>query len=261
MLEEDDFDAYILNRLSDIIHLLLVTYTDSYLICFDTLIPYFYGLIQLIRSISDHQWALCVFDDIIQFTGAHSHCYAYFFLSCMTENLVDSLPETRQATAYGFDVMGMNDGQVYARACAEVFPRLFAMIGTSDSRVPENNTATENTISAVTKIFKYNNLCVDNLIKFHQVWFFWLPAHENTEEIPYVYGYLYDLIESNNPVIIGPNNSNVPNVIKLFANAFAELSNELNSVVGQRMVFILRHVQIIPSIFQIYMNALTDEKR
>src|SRR5579863_8067572 len=61
--------------------------------------------------------------------------------------------------------MGMNGGPVYARACAEALPRLFALIGAPDSRAPENNTATENAISAVTKIFKYNNSCVDNLDK------------------------------------------------------------------------------------------------
>jgi hypothetical protein len=48
----------------------------------------------------------------------------------------------------------------------------------------------------------------------------------------------------NNPVIIGQENSNVPNVIKLFADAFAKSSIEVNSVVGQRMVLILRHVQV-----------------
>jgi hypothetical protein len=93
MLEEDDFDSCILNRLSDIIHSLLVTYTDSYLAYFDTLVPHFYALIQPTRSISDRQWALCVFDDVIQFTGANSHRYAQFFLPRMAESLADPAPE------------------------------------------------------------------------------------------------------------------------------------------------------------------------
>jgi hypothetical protein len=96
MLEEDDFDAYILNRLSDIIHSLLVTYTDSYLVYFDTLVPHFYALLQPTRSVSDRQWALCVFDDVIQFTGAHSHRYSQFFLSRMAESLADQSAEVNQ---------------------------------------------------------------------------------------------------------------------------------------------------------------------
>ncbi|CAF1188329.1 unnamed protein product [Rotaria sp. Silwood1] len=261
MLEEDDFDAYILNRLSDIIHSLLVTYTDSYLAYFDTLVPHFYALLQPTRSVSDRQWALCVFDDVIQFTGAHSHRYSQFFLTRMAESLADSSPEVRQAAAYGFGVMGMNGGPVYARACAEALPPLFAMISAPDSRSVDNNTATENAVSAVTKIFKYNNSCVDNIDKLHQIWLSWLPISEDTEETPHVYGYLCDLIESNNPVIIGQDNANVPNVIKLFADAFAKSAIEVNSVVGQRMILILRHVQTIPSIFQTCMNVLTNEER
>lgn len=79
-------------------------------------------------------------------------------------------------------------------------------------------------------------------------------------------------------MIIGQDNSNVPNVIKLFADAFAKSSIEVNSVVGQRMVLILRHVQVsddrrvssrislsslqtIPAIFQTCMNILTEEER
>ena len=45
-------------------------------------------------------------------------------------------------------------------------------------------------------------------------------------------------------MIIGQDNSNVPNVIKLFADAFAQSAIEVNSVVGQRMVLILKHVQV-----------------
>lgn len=45
-------------------------------------------------------------------------------------------------------------------------------------------------------------------------------------------------------MIIGQDNVNVPSVIKLFADAFAKSSIEMNSVVGQRMILILRHVQV-----------------
>ncbi|CAM4798735.1 unnamed protein product [Rotaria magnacalcarata] len=258
---EDDFDAYILNPISDIIHSLLVTYTDSYLAYFDTLVPYFHALIQPTRSISERQCGLCVFDDVIQFTGAHSHRYTHVFLSNMAESLVDPVAEVRQAAAYGFGVMGINGGPVYARACAESLPALFTLISASDSRSVENNTATENAISAVTKIFKFNNSCVDNIDKFYPIWLSWLPIYEDTEETPHVYGYLCDLIEQNNPVTVGQDQSNIPTIIKLFCGAFSKSSIEINSLVGQRMILILKHVQTIPSIFQTCINVLTNEER
>ena len=92
-LLQDEFDAYILNRLSDIIHSLLVTYTDSYLVYFDSLVQHFHALLQSTRSVSDRQWALCVFDDVVQFTGAHSHRYSQLFLARMAESLADASAE------------------------------------------------------------------------------------------------------------------------------------------------------------------------
>jgi hypothetical protein len=88
------------------------------LVYFDTLAPHFYELIQPTRSTSDRQWGLCIFDDVIQFTGANSHRYSNGFLSHMTESLADPSPEVsfsilffliiclkiRQAAAYGFEI-------------------------------------------------------------------------------------------------------------------------------------------------------------
>lgn len=64
------------------------------------------------------------------------------------------------------------------------------------------------------------------------------------EEIPHVYNYLCDLIESKNPKIIGQDDANIPNVIKLFADAFAKLSIEMNSDIGQRMILLLKNIQV-----------------
>lgn len=59
--------------------------------------------------------------------------------------------------------MGMNGGSAYASACAESLPTLVTLINAPNSRSVENNIATENAISAVTKILKYNNSCVENI--------------------------------------------------------------------------------------------------
>jgi hypothetical protein len=65
------------------------------LVYFDTLVPHFYALLQPTSSVSDRQWALCVFDDVVQFTGAHSHRYSQFFLTRMAESLSDSSAEVK----------------------------------------------------------------------------------------------------------------------------------------------------------------------
>ena len=76
----------------------------------------------------------------------------------------------------------------------EALPLLSQVVNDPLSKLPENIDATENAISAVTKICKYNhgNIPVDDIIP---VWLSWLPILEDKEEAPHVYGYLCDLIQ------------------------------------------------------------------
>ena len=72
----------------------------------------------------------------------------------------------------------------------------------------------------------------------------WLPVVEDVDESPYVYGYLCDLIEANHPIILGPNNSNIPRIIAIFAEAFSVEALPASNEVHKRMVNITRQVQV-----------------
>ena len=72
----------------------------------------------------------------------------------------------------------------------------------------------------------------------------WLPVVEDVDESPYVYGYLCDLIEANHPIILGQNNSNIPRIIAIFAEAFSVEALPTSNEVHKRMVNITRQVQV-----------------
>lgn len=112
----------------------------------------------------------------------------------MTEGLQSQHPEVRQAAAYGWGVLGQCGGEAFARTCADVLPHLKAMIDAANSRSPENVNATENAISAVTKILHYNSSQI-NVNEVLPVWLKWLPVYEDEEELPHVYGFLMLLLE------------------------------------------------------------------
>ena len=44
---------------------------------------------------------------------------------------------------------------------------------------------------------------------------------EDNDEAPFVYGFLADLVEANNPHILGPNNANLPRIVAIIAEAIA----------------------------------------
>jgi hypothetical protein len=60
--------------------------------------------------------------------------------------------------------------------------------------------ATENAISAVAKILKYNSSEV-NTNDFISRFIEWLPIWNDQEEVPYVYDYFCDLVEAQHQAV------------------------------------------------------------
>jgi hypothetical protein len=147
------------------------------------------------RPYSDRQWALCVWDDVLEFCGADSIKYQEYFLKRLIESVMDETPEVRQAASYGIGLMAMNGGAQYAQACASAIPYLIQVINDRDSRSVENIQATENAIAAVTKILKFNHSGIPTVDQLLPTWFSWFPVYDDVEETPHTYGYLCDFVE------------------------------------------------------------------
>lgn len=199
--EESD-DIYVLSKIADVIHALFTTYRESFIPFFDQLCQHFVNLLTPQRAWADHQWGICVFDDVIEFTGPACAKYQHFFLQSLAVYVKDKSSEVRQAAAYGWGVLAQFGGEQFAGELAKILPTLCEIINDPESRDTRNINATENAISAVTKIMKYNSsaIHVDEILS---MWFSWLPVVEDDDEAPHVYGYLCDLIEQNNPIILG----------------------------------------------------------
>lgn len=161
LADEDNDDLYTLTKISEILHALFVTHKSTFFPFFDQICGHFVKLLAPERSWSDHQWALCVFDDVIEFGGPDCVKYQEFFLRPMIQYITDESAEVRQAAAYGCGVLGQFGGEAFAQACAEALPRLVEVINKPKSREPENVNPTENAISAITKILKYNNSSIN----------------------------------------------------------------------------------------------------
>ena len=77
--------------------------------------------------------------------------------------------------------------------------------------------------------------------------FSWLPVTEDVDEAPFVYGFLADLIESNNQHILGSNNSNLPRVIAIIAEALAVEVLPPDNSAKMRLVNLVNQVLIVES--------------
>ncbi len=95
--------------------------------------------------------------------------YQQHYVNQMVHFLDSEHPEVRQAAAYGLGVMGQHGGPTFAPICASGIPKLCAIVQKPDSREAENINPTENAISAVTKILKWNASSL-NLDEVLPVW-------------------------------------------------------------------------------------------
>lgn len=88
-----------------------------------------------------------------------------------------------------------------------------------------------------------------------------MPVVEDEEEAPHVYGYLCDLIQGNHPVILGANNSNLPRIVCIIAEAFYRDVIEPNHEVGRRMLEIVKQIETSPDVFQACLSTLSADQK
>lgn len=154
----------------------------------------------------------------------------------------------------------MHGTPVFASACAHAIPSLMEMIAAPDSRSVENINPTENAISAVTKILKYNGSAI-NVDEILAHWMNWLPVWEDEDEAPHIYSYLCDLVEANHPVILGPNHANLPRIVSIIAEAFNKEVLEPDAEVFRRMLNIVRQVQGNPVVMEACLGQMTPDQQ
>jgi len=258
--DEDDEDVYILSKVGDVVHAVFSQYREAWLPHFERLLPQFSKLLEQNRPWSDLQWGLCIFDDLIEYTGPTCQKYEGIFLARLLSCVSSPQPEVRQAAAYGCGVLGQCGGQGLAAAAAQAVPLLCEVIQQPDSRQPENMNPTENAISAVTKILQYNGSQV-NMDQILPMWFSWLPVTEDVDEAPFVYGFLADLVERNNPHILGANNSNLPRVVAIISEALAVEVLPPDHAVRQRIVSIVKQVQGNAGVFEACVAGLSEPQK
>merc|ERR1711881_23886 len=156
-------------------------YKAAWLPQFERLLPKVSQLLEPARPWSDLQWGLCIFDDLVEYTGPECQKYEGLFLARMLACVSSPQPEVRQAAAYGCGVLGQFGGPGFAGAAAQAVPLLSEVI-------------------------------MDQILP---MWFSWLPVTEDVDEAPFVYNFLADLVEANNPHVLGVNNSSLPRIVAI----------------------------------------------
>ncbi|GFR15020.1 importin-5 [Trichonephila clavata] len=260
LVKQDDENTYLLSKISEVMSTLFSLYKKDFFVYFDMLLPHFVNLLEPSRPWSDRQWSLCVFADIIEYCGPACSRYQGYFLPSLMTSLRSENVDLKQTAAYTVGVLSQYGGPQFAQFCSECLPLLLNIINDPDSRSEENERATENAISAITKFFLFNNSYI-NMEQLLPAWITWLPVWEDEEEVNCIYNFLCTMLETNNPLLLGKDNCNLPRILQIIAEAFCKEAVEATSDLGKRIVTLVGEIQKNTELFTLCVNQLTPNQK
>ncbi|QSL64408.1 hypothetical protein MERGE_001709 [Pneumocystis wakefieldiae] len=207
-LEDEDvasaivLDDDLLSEMSKTFHIIFKRHRLSFLPHWERLLPYLDEFVNNQHDANARQWAICVMDDLIEFTGPDAWKYKDHFLKPLSNGIIDDAPGVRQAAAYGIGVAGQYGGEPFSMVCSASLPHLFRCFERPDSRSEDHIYATENICCAIAKILRFNSSKISEIDKAIELWIKTLPVTHDEEDAPYAYAFLVELIERNHAAVL-----------------------------------------------------------
>nr|OQO21928.1 hypothetical protein B0A51_13028 [Rachicladosporium sp. CCFEE 5018] len=201
-LEIED-DQTLLSDMNKAFHTIFKNQGQSFVPHWERLLSY-YDLFVSSPDPTQRQWALCIFDDVLEFCGSGSWTYSSHIIQPLIDGMRDDVPANRQAACYGAGVAAHKGGEPWAEFAAASLPILFQVTQRPGARSDDDSGgvfATENACASIAKILRFNagkvtSPGVDEVIS---AWIDTLPVVNDEEAAPFAYAFLAELIDRQHP--------------------------------------------------------------
>lgn len=196
--EDEEFaiedDQTLLSDMNKAFHTVFKHQGQSFLPHWERLLNY-YDLFVTNQDPTQRQWALCIFDDVLEFCGPASWHYQSHIVQPMLDGMRDDAPANRQAACYGVGVAAQKGGEAWAEFASQSLPLLFQVCQRPNARSEDDAFATENACASIAKILHFNRSKVENVGEVTAHWIDTLPVVNDEEAAPYAYAFLGQLID------------------------------------------------------------------
>ncbi|KAI9654317.1 MAG: hypothetical protein M1829_000938 [Trizodia sp. TS-e1964] len=162
----------------------------------------FYNDFVTSQEATQRQWALCIYDDVLEFCGEQSWNYSGHIINPLISGMRDEIPANRQAACYGVGIVAQKGGLAWSEFVAASIPTLFQVTQHAQAREDDHVFATENACTAIAKILHYNSSKIPNAQDVIKHWVSTLPVVNDEEAAPYAYSFLAQLIDQQNPYVL-----------------------------------------------------------
>lgn len=194
MLFAIEDDQNLLSDMNKAFHTIFKSMGTAFLPHWELLMD-FYTMAVANKDPTQRQWAICIFDDVLEFCGPESWKYNEQIIQPLIDGMQDDVPANRQAAVYGVGVAAHKGGEAWSEFAAASLPTLFQVVQRPNARGDDDVFATENASAAIAKILHYNAGKVQNWQEIASAWVDTLPITNDEEATPYAYAFLAQLIE------------------------------------------------------------------
>ena len=187
-------DQALLSDMNKAFHTIFKNQETSFLPSWARLMQ-FYAAFVTSQDSTQRQWALCIFDDVLEFCGDQSWSYQDHIRQPLIDGMRDSVPANRQAACYGVGIAAQKGGQPWSHFVLESLPLLFQVAQLPEARDEDHVFATENACASIAKILQAHASKLPNVQEVVQHWLNTLPVTNDEEAAPYAYMFLASLID------------------------------------------------------------------
>lgn len=155
----------------------------------------FYQMAAVNPDPTQRQWAICIYDDVLEFCGPQSWNYSQQIMQPLADGMRDDVAANRQAAVYGVGVAALKGGEPWSDFAAASLETLFQVIQRPNAREDDDVFATENACASIAKILQSNAAKVPNWQDVTHAWVETLPVTNDEEAAPFAYLFLAHLME------------------------------------------------------------------
>ena len=221
-------DQTLLSDMNKAFHTVFKNQGSTFLPYWERLREYYVSFLESTDA-TQRQWAICIYDDVLEFCGEQSFAYYETFSPHLIKGLSDPAAANRQAAAYGVGIAAQKGGEAWSSFVAGCVPLLFQVCQVAGAREEEHVFATENACTSIAKILRFNGSKVENAQDVVINWIETLPITNDEEAAPYAYSFLSQLIDQ-------------------YVRPSVLVATLLTRAVGQTLLFLARRKRRKPSL-------------
>lgn len=187
-------DQTLLSDMNKSFHTIFKNMGTSFIGPWQRLMPFYDAFINS-NDPTQRQWAICIFDDVLEFCGPDSWQFSEHIIQPLINGMRDDNAANRQAAAYGVGIAAQKGGEQWADFVAASIETLLQVTRVPNARGEDDVYATENACAAIAKILHLNGSKVQNPQQVVGNWIDTMPIVNDEEAAPYAYSFVAQLID------------------------------------------------------------------